>query len=90
MVSSLVSGIGSSWIEPWLGPVCVVRNTLWSKLSPEVRQSETLHSFKNRIRRIHLAHFQMGSAIVHYVIVSFNSFSGVFYQYPVLFLEEVI
>ena len=33
----------------YLGPV------LWSKLSPEVRQSETLHSFKNRIRRIHLS-----------------------------------
>ena len=35
----------------------------------------------------------MGSAIVHYVIASFNFFfniifSGVFYQYPVLFLEE--
>ena len=33
----------------YLGPV------LWSKLSPEVRQSETLHFFKNRIRRIHLS-----------------------------------
>ena len=31
-----------------------VGSVLWSKLSPEVRQSETLHSFKNRIRRIHL------------------------------------
>ena len=33
----------------YLGPV------LWAILSPEVRQSETLHSFKNRIRRIHLS-----------------------------------
>ena len=32
----------------YLGPV------LWSKLGPEVRQSETLHSFKNRIRQINL------------------------------------
>ena len=36
----------------------------------------------------------MGSVIVHYVLVSlihFNIiFSEVFYQYPVLFLEEVI
>ena len=54
----------------YLGPV------LWSKLSPEVRQSETLYSFKNRIRRINLSALLAGqlSAIVPYVIVSFNLF----------------